>query len=334
VTARLVLPGTAPEADWLAARRQGITASEIAIVLGLAPDSWPSAFALYHRKTGDLPEQADSGEMERGRVLEPYVCEKFMARYPEFTVLGDGRSLFASWERPWQLATPDRHVYEAVKPPSGDYPIAVLETKTDASPGGEWGEDGSDTIPVHYRAQVLWQMDVMGVTTGYVACLFVQPWKLRVYEITMDGTAEADLKIMRDTAQCFLDDIRDGNAPEVDWRPATADALKRLHPSVEDRDVVIAPRLRISYLAAERRYAAAKRRREEMANRMLAAIGGGHRGVNGYTGDAVATRSVYDSKRIDVGKLRENHPAAAAACTVTSTVSKLLPAKPKKEAAP
>ena len=61
MTARLVLPGTASEADWLTARRQGITASEIAIVMGLSPYSSP--FALYHRKTGDLPEQPDSTAM-------------------------------------------------------------------------------------------------------------------------------------------------------------------------------------------------------------------------------------------------------------------------------
>ena len=86
-------------------------------------------------------------------------------------------------------------------------PIAVLETKSDASPGDQWGEDGSDEIPVHYRGQVLWQMDVMGVSTAFVACLFIQTWKIRVYELTMDDAAIADLKLMREEARDFLDRI-------------------------------------------------------------------------------------------------------------------------------
>jgi putative phage-type endonuclease len=340
VTGRLVLPGSAPEADWLEARRHGITASEIAIVMGLSPYSSP--FALYHRKTGALPQEQDKAVFERGHVLEPYIAEKFAERKPEFLVAGTGRELYAHPERPWQLATPDRQVFDDF-PVNAAGPLAVLECKTDA--GGDWGDEGSDDIPVHYRAQVLWQMDVMGVTTGYVACLLVRPWKVRVYEITHDplcGSAQfrphglcrvcQDLAIMRGEAREFLDRIDLGDPPDVDWRPATTDALKRLHPELEDREVVIAPRLRISYRAAVRRYGEAKRRKAEMTNRMLAAIGTGRHGINGYTGETVATRSVSSPKRINADQLRAEYPAAAAACThpPEHPEIKLTPAKPKE----
>ena len=94
----------------------------------------------------------------------------------------------------------------------------------------QWGEDGTDEIPVHYRCQVLWQMDVMGVDTAFVACLFIQPWKTRVYELTMDDAATADLKLMREEARDFLDRIDLRDPPDVDWRPATASALKTPPP--------------------------------------------------------------------------------------------------------
>jgi putative phage-type endonuclease len=325
VTGRLVLPGSAPEAEWLEARRHGITASEIAILMGLSPYSSP--FALYHRKTGALPQEEDKAVFERGHVLEPYIAEKFAERHPEFDVAGDGRTLWVHPERSWQLATPDRWIAETGLDNEFEM-LAVLECKTDA--GGDWGDEGSDDIPVHYRAQVLWQMDVMGVTTGYVACLLVRPWKVRVYELTLDHAAQIDLKVMRNEAREFLDRIDLGDPPDVDWRPATTDALKKLHPGLEDREVVIPPRLRISYRAAVRRYDEAKRRKAEMTNRMLAAIGTGKRGINGYTSETVATRSVYSESRIDPSKLRESYPDAAAACAKTSTVTKLTPAKPKE----
>lgn len=330
---------TGSEEEWLAARRQGVTASEIAVVMGLSP--YDSPFALYHRKRGDLPDVEDTDAMERGRILEPYIAEKFARLHPEFTVMGDGRQLYAHPDRPWQLATPDRLIDGCDCGP--DFapfahrcpfdPIAVLETKTDAGGSDEWGEDGSDQIPVHYRCQVLWQMDVLGVTAGYVACLAMRSWKLRVYEIAMDGDAETDLKIMRDTARCFLDDIRDGNAPDVDWRPQTAAALKHLNPKVEQVDVTIGRQLARSYRAAVRREAEAEQRKKLMTNRVLQAIGTGRRAIEAGTGQVIATRSVYPERRIATAALRQDYPDAAKACEVTRDVTKLLPAKPAKDPA-
>src|SRR5258707_14941499 len=111
MTGVLVLPGTAPEAEWLEARRRGITASEIAVVMGLS--SYSSPFALYHQKTGMLPGQDDSMAMALGRHLESFVVELFRERHPDLIVGNrDGRYLFAHPERPWQMATPDGLIRE------------------------------------------------------------------------------------------------------------------------------------------------------------------------------------------------------------------------------
>lgn len=315
---------TSSEDEWLEARRKGITASEIAVVMGLSPYSSP--YALYHQKLGNLPEQEDRSEFERGRVLEPYIADKFAQLRPEFAVMGTGRELYAHPDRPWQLATPDRLVSESECADCGqsgctwkDLPIAVLETKTDGG-SDEWGDDGSDEIPVHYRCQVLWQMDVMGVDTAFVACLFVHSWKVRVYELTMD---DADLKLMREEAREFLDRIDLQDEPDVDWRPATTAALKHLHPSVEDRDVMIGRRLEISYRAACRRFKEAERRKDEMTNRVLAAIGDGRRAIAAHTYGkdgrvVIATRQVYDVKE----SVRKAY-----------TVNKLVPVKAKEPSA-
>jgi putative phage-type endonuclease len=333
-----VLIETASEAGWLEARRRGVTASEISVVLGLSP--YDSPFALYHRKRGDLPDVDDSDAMERGRILEPYIAGKFAQLHPEFAVEGDGRTLYAHPDRPWQMATPDRLVFEDpchdCGQPCGDcpwasLPLAVLETKTDAGGDDGWGDEGTDQIPVHYRCQVLWQMDVLGVTAGYVAMLPMRSWKLRVYEIELDDQAREDLLLMRSAALHFLHLIKIGVAPEIDWRPQTTAALKHLHPKVEDRDVTIGRKLAISYRAAVRRAAQAERRKELMTNRMLAAIGTGRRAIEAGTDEVVATRSVYPNRRISTTALRAGYPDAAAACTVTKDVTKLLPARTKKD---
>lgn len=330
-----VLVPARTEADWLAERRKRLTASEIACVLGLAPPSWENAspFALYHRKLGNLPEPQDSVSMRVGRRLESLVCDLFAERRAEFELIGDGRTLYACPERDWQAATPDRVVcdvrFDSDDGPAGiveDYePYAVLEAKTSGTYDG-WGEDGSDEIPVWYRCQLLWQMDVMGVAAGFAACLFLPARRLRVYELALDADAAHDLKIMREEGEAFMARLARRDEPEVDWRPATTAALKTLHPGVEDVTVTVGARLARSYRSAVRRYKEAERRRDLMANRVLAAIGDGRRAAD-PAGQPVATRSVYDQSRIDVGMLRAAHPAAAAACTVTKPVTKLLPAK-------
>jgi putative phage-type endonuclease len=310
-----VLIPTSSEQEWLEARRQGITASEIPVIMGLSPYSSP--YALYHRKLGVLPEQDDNDAMALGRYLEQYVADRFESLHPQFRLDAQARwSLYAHRDRPWQMASPDRILWEADPDEDEPIPLAVLEAKTDASYDG-WGEDGTDQIPVHYRCQVLWQMDVLGVTTGYVACLFLHSRKIRVYELTLDSDAEADLKIMRDTASCFLQQIKDGDEPDVDWRPATTAALKRLHPLLGDFTMTIPARLAAWYRAACRDVKAAEKRKALYENRIREVLGTG-RYANSPDGMPVARRDVYDLPEKTITRK-------------ASTVDKLVPAKPLKE---
>lgn len=318
-----VLIPTAGEAEWLAARRQGVTASEIAVIMGLSP--WDSPYALYHRKRGDLPDQEDNMSMAIGRHFEDFVAGRFAEARPEFQVNGNGRTLFAHPDRPWQLATPDRTVsevwFEPVDTPDlieeRTRPVAVLEAKTDGGFDG-WGDDGTDEIPVHYRCQVLWQMDVLGVSTGFVACLFMNRRQLRVYELTMDGQAQEDLRLMRAEALKFQGRIVKHDPPDVDWRPATSAALKHLHRDVQDIDVPISTQLAGRYMAACRNLKAAEHKRDKYANQIRAVLGSCHRAFDpGRNGQVIARRDVYDVPAKTIERK-------------AFTVDKLVPVKPKE----
>lgn len=320
MTARLVVPGDAPEAEWLAARRRGVTASEIAVVMGLAPPEWDSAFSLWHRKHGDLPAQPDSERLAIGRYLEAYVADRFAWHWAEFRIDGDGRALYAHPDphRSWQLATPDRLVYDGLAYDSraDGEPIAPLECKTSATFDG-WGENGTDEIPVYYRCQALWQADVLGAGAAFVACCFLPSGQLRVYELTIDGDARHDLELMRDEALSFL--LRT-EPPDPDWRPSTTRALKALHPDVEDRDAVIPKGLADRYHAACRSFKAAERRKSLAENLIRDRIGSAKHAIALIDGHltTVASRTVYDLPEKTITRK---------ACTV----SKLTPAKRTKE---
>lgn len=329
---------TADEAAWLEARRQGITASEIAVVMGLSP--WDSPYALFHRKLGILPGITDNAAMERGRVLEPYIAEKFAERHPELMMTGTGRELFRHDGRPWQMATPDRLLCDDMRLDfEGDTvieefePAAVLECKT-ASDMSEWGEPGTDEIPVHYRAQVLWQMDVMGVATAYVTVLDIPRWRVLEYVVShAEGCGPGrnmlaypslacpacdDIAMMRDAGREFLGRVQRQDAPDVDWRPATAYALKQLHPSLEARNVVVPASLAKKYRAACKAVKAAEKRKSLAENQLRERMGTAQAAYDGASGQVLATRQVYDV----AARLIERK---------AFTVDKLIPAKPKKE---
>jgi hypothetical protein len=256
-----------------------------------------------YRQRDSLPDDDDSISLRIGRHNESLTAELFAEQRPEFALMGTGRELFAHPERPWQMATPDRLVDEVWFEPDDSAALireerrllAVLECKTDGGFDG-WGEDGTDEIPVHYRCQVLWQMDVMDVSTGFVACLFMNRRQLRVYELTRDDAAEADLKLMREEAEAFLAGLASGTEPDIDWRPATSETLRRLHPDVEDVDVAVKPMLVIQYRAACKAYKAAEQRKKLAENRLRLLLGDGHRITDERTGEVIARRDVYDVK--------------------------------------
>lgn len=297
---------------WHELRRQGVTASEIAEILGISP--WGSAFSLYWRKAAGWGASTTDA-MEAGRRLEPVIADWWADRHPHLAVRPAG--LYAHPERPWQLATPDRLVCTE----SGV--VAVLECKW-ASAWDGWGEPGSDDVPVHYRAQVLWQCDVLDVDEWHIAVL--GPGGLRAYTGRRD---ETDLRIMREHARRFVERLRADEPPPLDDHEATVTTLRRIHPTPVDGEAEISDatarlyqRARALRAHADRLLAAAEARlRAEMGDRAIAA----HRGRR------IATRTVYTTRRIDTRRLRGEQPDIAAQYETTAITDRLTPARSRHD---
>ncbi|MEW2474641.1 YqaJ viral recombinase family protein [Micromonospora gifhornensis] len=328
--------------EWHKLRREGISASEIAAVLGLSP--WDSPFSLYWRKVNgwDTP---DNEYMSNGRRVEPVVAEWWADENDPHENLAVVRAgLYAHPERPWQLATPDRLIYQAcpgcdgsgiiLDPAIGegmcwdcrdrdDTPLAVLECKWTGSWDG-WGDPGTDDIPVYYRAQLLWQIDVLGVDEGHLAML--GPGGFRAYgPIRRD---EKDLTVMREAARRLLARIDAGDPPDVDEHSATLATVKRLHPDLVDDEAEISAATAAGYRRARALKKAAERLCASFEARLRTEMGAARVAV--HDGVKVASRSIYDTTRIDTTRLRADHPEVAEAYAATSTTDRLTPARAKK----
>lgn len=251
--------------QWYAARQSTISASEVAAVLGLSP--YGSPFDLWWLKRTGVDSQAESRRLTRGRRVESLILEDFRDAHPELTVTPCG--LVVNDQRPWQASTPDGLAYDCgcVPDPDPDVidacmclidrePVAVVEAKSDGDRDA-WGAEGTDEIPVHYRCQVLWQLDTLGLQVAYLP-VWLGGGDYREYVVERH---EADVALMREAAEHFLDSVRENRMPEVDAHVATRRRLKKLHPSLTD-DVVAVPATLV------RQYQRAKATRDRAQDRM------------------------------------------------------------------
>lgn len=290
MTAVLITPANGTP-QWLDHRRSGIGASEVAAVLGISP--YESPFSLWWRKFMGWDIEA-TPEMRTGTYLEPTIADwyaQYHAAPAELVVRTGG--LYAHPDRAWQLATPDRLLHawghcgsiaelhddlECLKCiAKGLNLFAVLECKWVAYSWDGWGAEGGPDIPVHYRAQVQWQMDVMGVGSAAVCAL--GPGGFRVYNLLRD---DKDITVMREAGQRFMTSLLEGEPPNVDDHTATLPMLRRVNDAIEDGEQEIPQAVAAGWLRSkrfrdlaervERRYSA--QLRAHMGTRKTAVVGG------------------------------------------------------------
>jgi putative phage-type endonuclease len=315
---------------WHELRRAGVTASEIPVILGLS--QWDSPWSLWHRKRGLIADEPAGEGAEWGRRLEAAIADAAADRLdPHGNLRFLPAGLYIHSERTWQMATPDRRVKLCqcaaaadvvctCMPHEGDL-LALLEVKHPWSWDG-WGDDGTDDVPPAYLAQALWQLDVMELEECWLAAYTRH--ELRTYVIRRDAEgADADLAMMRKTALEFLESA---DPPPLDSHPATLAAVKQLHPDLEDREQDVPALIGAEYLAACIGVRVAEQRKRAAEIALRDQMGQARYAVGG-NGTPIATRSIYERRRLDAAALRRDHPEIAAIYTTTSTVDRLTPAR-------
>lgn len=255
--------------EWYEVRRSGVAASEVAAILGLSP--YQSRFDLWWEKRTGEQSEAENRAMRRGRRYEALILEDFADEHPELYV--SETVTVRSVERPWQLATPDGLAYESSGGDEYDerfaaslFPVAVIEAKTGQR--RDWGDPGTDDIPVEYRCQVLWQMDTLGLSVAYLPVRFGDQYEEYVVEYH-----EADVLTLRQAAEEFLADVREDRTPDVDSHTSTLRRLKHLHHELTDTEAVIPETVWRQYAAARRLKKAAEDRMRLAENRVRAIAG-------------------------------------------------------------
>lgn len=150
-----VVCDSADREAWLAARRTGIGASDMPIIMGAS--QWDSILSVYYEKTGELEPEEEGQEDEWllwGRLLEDQIRGE-LARRAEVSIKWPA-PLIRSTIHPWALATPDGLTADG----------EPVEAKNLS-----WGydaEEWAEHIPQKYFIQCQQQM----LVSGAQRCLF------------------------------------------------------------------------------------------------------------------------------------------------------------------
>jgi putative phage-type endonuclease len=180
--------------------------------MGISP--WTTPFQVWASKVSNLPEVMDDEAMMWGRLLEDLIID----RWAEVTnqTLAHRGPLVRNVERPIMLATPD------------GLTDRVIEVKN--SSDWSWTEP-----PIHYLAQVQWQLAVTGYEVGDLVVLHAGR-HLEHYEIKADPEAQAR---MIEAATEFWGYVEANEPPPTQWEDSAV--MASLWPTSTEQVAQIAP---------------------------------------------------------------------------------------------
>jgi putative phage-type endonuclease len=202
--------------EWHDLRSRGIGGSEIGTIMGLNP--WESAFALWAKRTGQIPDPPLTGWGIRfGKAFEQPVLELWAEEHPEYEVF-----LTGTWQHPkynYILANPDAL---AKHRETGEW--VVVEIKTSR---GSWTES-----PPNYVAQVLHYMTVLDLKKAVIVA--VAGWNFEERWVDFDEF-QADAQLAAATR--FWNHLRNVEKPEWDGSKATYEAVRYMNPDIGDDEI-------------------------------------------------------------------------------------------------
>lgn len=300
--------------EWHEWRGKGIGATDASAIVGAS--KWGTALSVYTKKLGLEPPMEPTKYLEWGTRIEPLLGQKFMemnAGHCQAFVPGE------LYERDWRHASLDGECLWH----DGDEPErkVIIECKTASSDDDWFKEDGTETVPAGYYAQVQWQMWVSGYRTAFFSVLVSGvDWFQRRVEFDANFCDILEQQCS-DLWNCVLTKTPPQNLSEhlssVDLqalakivaKEKSEVTLKTGDIEVSDEDVQMYRKLKNeAELAVEALDAFKARMALKLKN-------GGRLTAGGRVFASIVTRK--GSATIDAKKLRENYPEIAEACTKT-----------------
>jgi predicted phage-related endonuclease len=265
---------------WLAARRRGITGTDVAAILGLSP--WKKPIDVYRAKVGEADEIDVTVPMMIGTALEPIILKLYSditglvsrdllrgaaiaGAFPKnrAQVFGRGSSaqvLIRHKEIPYLLATPDAFIPARER---------GLEAKTAGYfSAWEWGTQGTDEIPPYYLTQAAVYLAVTDMPIWDVGALVGDArfsGDLTLYQV--ERTRALESEILAAAERFWTQHVQKKIPPPIDGSSSWQAYLAKKYGRSTGRALRATPQ--IADLAAQYRDAQLRRQEAEEAELLI-----------------------------------------------------------------
>jgi putative phage-type endonuclease len=285
--------------EWLAARQQGITSTDVAAIAGLTPYKKP--IDVWLDKQGLVYEDIENKmPVKIGLALEPVIAQMYTAETGvRLRRVGPYGNLRRHEKHEWAMATPDRFAIKQF----GAFPV---ELKTAGwRVAQQFGEQGSDEIPESYMIQVQWQMYVCGSDRcDLAAILGGQPLDFRTYVIEQDR--ELTELLVEMAHEFFTKYVITGEQPPVDASDSWKDYINYKHPTAKEEPAEATPeqdQLARLLIASRDILGQAEEKVDTLTNEMKLEIGD-HEAMHG-NGWKISWKNTKDREKINYNTLIE-----------------------------
>lgn len=291
--------------DFALLRAKSLGGSDVGALLGLS--KYRSAVDVWMEKSGKEIAVRDSLPLRFGQFAEEFVASEYALSTG--LSLGSHDAAVIHPEYQYMHGHIDRFVLDGNLPLiNGDGKITasrILECKT-ANPfaQSEWGEVGSDQVPLSYLVQCVWYMMLTNIDRTDLAVLFGNA-DFRIYEITRDLELE---QMVLERAITFWEDhvLKDIHPPassESDYK--TLFGKSTLSKSIEApaQTYELIKKLKSLNEQVEQYEAEISQIKQSIMGRMQDAE------ILTFDGQTLATwKSPKPSFRLDAKRLTEGHP--------------------------
>jgi putative phage-type endonuclease len=285
--------------EWLAARNEGIGASEVASVLGLNP--WETPYQLWRKKRGIDKPQEENFFMKAGHYLEDAVA-RFYADESGREIIKSSATdfMFIDKDKPFLRVSPDR-TFWLPDVARNDDNKGILECKTTQRPVDP------DDLPKHWFCQVQMNLGVAGYEQGSLA------WLCSGREFGYkDITFAPDFYgwMIEEVERFWVDNVLGGKEPAA---INVQDILTKYNRHTDGKQIEVSDEIFETYKDLKdlkKEISALEDRKETLENRIKMAFADAE--AITYGGDTLATwKAPKPTEKINTKLLEERYPNIA-----------------------
>lgn len=249
--------------EWLRARQSGIGASDTPNLVGLG---FQDALAVYRSKIEPVEDREPEGLLALGLALESHIGRLY-ERAMGVAVRPCGYSIVRI-PNSCIFASPDFERKDG----------RLMQAKTVAGFGDEWGPSGSDEIPRAYRVQVMQEMRCTCTDWIDLAALCRITGEFRVYRIAFDGELWKWLAVT--AGRFWREHVVDRTPPGLAWSQRFTERLPFEKNKALELPDALAPLFeqRAEFAAIGKE---AEAETERLTAEIMRALGDGHKATCG-----------------------------------------------------